>query len=594
MRAASPIFRQVVLLLGVSTACSDPQAEPQAYGVATASGGATATVVTGTSLSASTNNGGASSTTTASVAGVSTTGMPVVNEQPPPSLLGDVDFSVPSQAFQNPLVVSMSTAIAGAEIRYTTDRSVPTAASSLYSGAALTIAETTALRAQAFVDGAASGASSTALYVARDFDTSSDIPLMIVDGYGLDNPLDKDVYVDCIVMTFEPNGGDIALSALPSMALRAAYHVRGSSSATFPQKSYRIELRDNADADADYPLLGMPAEADWALVAPYRDRALIRNTFVYELGREMGLEAPQTRHAEVYLNYDDRPLRQSDYVGVYYVTETIKNAKNRLNLQQLRPEDTSLPAISGGYIMKFDWAVSEEPTLPCSGSGLNNTQEGGHCWADLEVVDPEPLGPEQATYLTDYVQAFHDALHAAPIGNYGSFIDLASFVDNFIVNELVKNLDEFTRSAYYYKDRDGLLVAGPLWDYNYSLDNGRSTNRDPEGWQYVQASIEPNYVRDGASDWYAKLFEDPTFFNQVALRWRELRSGVLSEASLHQRISDLASPLANSAPRDLERWPVREALAGDLGPQVESWEGQVQALKDWLSARLLWMDSQLM
>ncbi len=124
----------------------------------------------------------------------------------------------------------------------------------------------------------------------------------------------------------------------------------------------------------------MPADGDWALVAPYMDRALLRNPFVYGLGRDMGLQAPNLRHAEVYVNTADGLLQESDYAGVYFVTETIKNSKQRTDLSQLEPEDTELPAIRGSF-MKFDWMVSEPPTIPCTGSALSN--DGGDCFTDL-------------------------------------------------------------------------------------------------------------------------------------------------------------------------------------------------------------------
>jgi hypothetical protein len=510
--------------------------------------------------------------------------------EPPPSLLGDVSISAPSQSFRGELAVSLSTAIDGAEIRYTVDRSLPDAASPLYSGEALTFASTTELRARAFIAGEPSGAPSTALYIARDFELSSDVPILIVDGFGLGEPRDQEVYVEAAVMLFEPVDGEATLAAAPALAARAGYHQRGSSSATFPQKSYRIELRDNADEDADYPLLGMPAEADWALIAPYMDRALIRNPFVYGLGHDMGLEAPEVRHAEVYVNYADRPLSSSDYAGVYFVTETIENSKRRTNLAQLEPKDTRLPAIGGGYIVKFDWMVSEGTTVACAGSALTN--DGGDCFTDLEVVDPEPINAEQNAWLTEYMNAVHDALHA-PGADYGALIDVPSFVDNFIINELIRNLDAYNRSAYYYKERDGKLTAGPLWDYNYSLDSGRASTRAPAGWQYEQPFTDPDHLRVGASDWYRVLAADPEFAALVGARWRELRAGLLSEQSLNERITALAEPLARAAERDSQRWPVRRVLSGDLGPLTPTWSGQVQAIRDWLSLRIAWLDGEL-
>ncbi len=543
---------------------------------------------------------GAAGMTTAGTAGTSagagsggSAGAP--DEKPPATLLGDVTFSQPSQAFEGQLSVELGTTVVDARIRYTTDRSLPTAASTLYAGSPVVIAATTELRAQAFVADAASGAASTALYVQRTFDATSDVPLVILDGYGLGEPADKEVWADAAIMIFEPSAGVAKLSNLPTLAARAGHHIHGSSSATFPQKPYRIELRDNAGLDLDYPVLGMPSDSDWVLIAPYYDRALVRNAFVYDLGRDMGLSAPRTSRVELYVNHEDRALEASDYAGVYYVTETIKNQKDRTQLKQLTEADTVLPAISGGYIMKFDWAVAESPTLTCTGSPVAGSGDGT-CWDDLEVVDPSPLGPEQAAWLTTYVQAFHDSLHTTPVGDYASAIDLPSFVDNFIVNELTKNLDEFTRSAYYNKDRDGKLKAGPLWDYNFALGCGRPNNMSPESWQYPEAASEPGHMRRGASDWYPRLVTDPAFMAAVAARWQSLRQGLLSDAALDQRITALAMPLTAAAARDSERWPVSSVFGGGQsyeGPTATTWTGQVQAIRDWLPKRTAWMDAQL-
>jgi hypothetical protein len=520
--------------------------------------------------------------------------------EPPPTLIGDVAFSVPSQAFEGALAVSMTTTISGAEIRFTTDGELPTAGSMLYAGTALPITGTTQLRAQAFIAGVATGSVSTALYLARTFDLSSDLPIVIVDGYGGGESTDKDVYLHAAVMVFEPAvGGTTSLSALPAVATRAGYHVRGQSSARFPQVPYRLELWDNADLDADYPMLGMPADSDWALIAPYYDRTLIRNPFVYELGRELGLEAPRVAYAEVFVNYEDRPLAESDYQGVYWFSETIKNAAVRTNLQQLEATDTSLPSMTGGYIFKFDQAASEEPTLECAGSppissgfgfptmGGGGT-ESGTCWVDLEVVDPEPLASEQAAWLTEYVQQLHDALHAMPIGDYAASIDVPSFVDYLIVNELTRNVDAYVRSAYYHKDRDGKLKAGPLWDYNFALAVGGQNTTDPEGGFQYDGSRNVN-------DWYPKLVEDPAFMTLVKTRWQELRRGALSDARLAERVTALAAPLEAAVVRDYERWPVAQVYANPgivRGPTVETWDAQLQALRDYLVQRTAWIDAQ--
>lgn len=554
----------------------------------------TASSATGTGGSVSTGSGGAES--------------PDAGDEMPPSLIGDVEFSMPSQTFVEELAVSMTSKVAGAEIRYTLDGTEPTSSSSLYDGSPLTITETAQLRAAPFVE-QVPGNVSSAIYIRRTFDYTSDIPLVIMEGYAAGQPEDKETWVDLAYMVFEPRDGMSALASLPTLATRAGYRRRGQSSANFPKTPYRVELWDNADQDADYNLLGMGADSDWAMIGPCSDSSLVRNAFVYSLSRELGLSAMRLVFAEVFINYDGGPLEEADYFGVYAVTQTVKNQKTRLDLKQLEPDATTLPEISGGYIFKFDQAAVDEDeveifcespdsTSTSSTSSTSTTGFGpqglgpGGCFADLELVDPDPTNEQQVAFITEHLQAFHDLLHSDPLGDYMSMIDVRSFVDHFIINEISRDVDAYIRSHYMHKDRDGAIVAGPVWDYNFSLGN---ISDDLEGWQWEEG-------RQGSNDWYDIIAADPAFFALVQARWQELRPTLLSDAEIAARIDAVAAPLVNAGPRDLVRWPVGECLSFDgfrggnmdTPEQPSTWEGQIQYLKDWTRDRMAWLDSQLL
>jgi hypothetical protein len=543
-------------------------------------------------------SGGSAGSSGSASGGTDSAGMGGVAASDP--LLGSVAFSTPSQSFKGSLSVGLSTALEDTEIRYTTDGSVPTASSSLYSGEPLSLTATTQLRAQTFSAGVAVGTPSTAIFIARTFDSSSKLPIVLLDGYGSGESTDKNLYKDAAVMIFEPAAGSASLDALPTLAARAGYHLRGQSSATFPQKPYKVEFRDSADADFKYPVLGMPADADWALIAPYYDRALIRNPFTYTLANEMGRKAPQTRFAEVYVNYEDRPLQESDYQGIYWLSETIKINKQRLDLKKLDADDTQAPKISGGYVFKFDQAATDKTAaqLTCT------AKTGITCWTDCEVVDPEPLpAPEQLAWLTQYVQSFHETLFASPIGNYAEYADVDSFVDYLIISELTRNVDSYVRSAFFHKERDGLLQGGPFWDYNFALGvGGRTTitpapGADEGGFQY-QGRTAGSLPQRNVNSWFPKLMSDPAFVDRVKARWKSLRSGLLSQGSLEQRISTLTGQLdAEAVQRDFAKWPVSTVLPDGrngivYGPSAATWQEQVKAMQDFVVARAAWLDTQ--
>jgi hypothetical protein len=509
------------------------------------------------------------------------------------TLLGSIVFSPPSQTFQDELQVTMSamsTPGATVEIRYTTDGQAPSAASTLYDGAPLRLTATTQIRAAAFANGAPAGFAGTGLYVARSFDVPVDLPLVVLDAYG-HGPLsltDRS-FVDGAFMTFDASGGSTALSASPSLAARAGFHVHGQSSATFEKTPYRVELRGPTDLDEDHAVLGMPADSDWVLNGPYPDKALIRNAFVYSLGRDMGMAAPRFAFAELYLNVSLRPLGANDYRGVYIVVETVKDGKDRLKLKKLKPEDLTFPAIDGGYIFKFDLGVAVPPLLTCTGAP-------GPCWKDLELVAPQSPQAAQEAYVTKYIQAFHDTLNGTDYTDrsigYAMYINPATFVDQIIIAELTRNMDAYVRSQYFYKDRGAKISAGPLWDYDLTFDvGGALDNRNVDGWQYEQSAERPGVD----NTWFQRLLTAPAFAAQVVARWQSLRQGLLSDAQVDARIDMLTAPLANAAARNFARWPILTSnphVDQFESPTERTWQGQVEHMRAWIKARMAWIDTQ--
>ncbi|MGP4110280.1 CotH kinase family protein [Streptomyces sp. 4N509B] len=501
-------------------------------------------------------------------------------------LTGDITFSVPSGTFSEAVDVALSTTVADATIRYTTDGTPPTATSTAYDGEPLRLTATTQLRAQPFVDGAATGAMGTALYVASTAGVAQaahDLPLLVMDAYGAGKPGRE--YEDVATMIMEPGAdGTASVADAPAVASRAGFHLRGQSSSTFAKAPYRLELWDNEDDDADHPVLGMPADSDWVLRGPFTDKSLIREALVYDLGRAMGLAAPRYRFVEVYLNLDDQPMAAADYQGVYMIVETIKINSDRLDLAELEEEDVTPPAVTGGYVFASEWLASEEPTLPCTGPAAT-------CWQDLEVKEPGDLQPEQLEWLTGHVQEFHDALHgetpADPDTGYPAYIDTGSFVDQVILNELSRGMDSYIRSTYFHKDREGPIVAGPLWDFDLTFGvGGYFENQETAGWQFEQTRYPVG------NDWYLRLMNIPAFSEQVDARWEELRQGLLSDAALRTRVAELAAPLADAAERNFEKWPnLSSSMVGAfVTPTSETWQEQVDILEEWLTERITWLD----
>jgi CotH kinase protein/Chitobiase/beta-hexosaminidase C-terminal domain len=493
---------------------------------------------------------------------------------------GDITFSTASSTFTTSVSVSLSSSVAGAQIRYTTNGSAPTAASALYASP-LTLSATTQLRAQAFVNGAASGQPGSQVYVRRSVDaTGNNLPLVLLDDYGKGKP-GRD-YVDAAAMIFDPGtAGTTSLAATPAVATRAAMRLRGQSSATFAKAPWRIEFRDEAGKDAKFPVLGMPADGDWVLRGPFPDKSLVREAMMMEMARQMGLATPRYRLVEVYTNFDTGPVAAEDYQGVYLLEEALEIDKDRLNLKKLAPEDVTEPNVTGGYLMAFEWQAAEEPMLTCTGASAT-------CWKFLEVKDPSNLVAAQRTWINNYMQRFHDMLHSATFATqYPEWINVDSFVNLVILYEFSRDMDAYLRSAYFYKDRGGPLVAGPLWDKDLTFGvGGFENNTLTSGFQYQSQTRV-------TTDWFKILLGDPTFQSRLRARWKSLRTGALSEANLTTLVNSLTAPLAAGAARNFQKWP--NLTTRNVGPFTtptdSTWQAQVQSMRTWMTQRATWLDS---
>lgn len=427
----------------------------------------------------------------------------------------------------------------------------------------------------------------------------SDLPIMVVENYGAESiggPGSSFQPARLLVFDVNELTGHSTLARAPDACFRIGIRRRGQSSSGFPKPQYRIELWDEEGIEIDYPLLGLPAESDWVLYGPYTDKSLIRNPLAFSLGRSIGLAAPLTRHYEMFLSTDGGELDSREYVGVYVLTESIKLSKNRTDLKRLNSTDITDPNISGGYMMRF------EPP------GIANDGPRATGWRSVEIIEPQAPSPEQKNWLGGYLDTIGHTLgwqrgtannsgipDSDPAIGYPAYIDVNSFVNLLVLNELLREQDSYVRSDYMIKDRQGKLHKGPLWDYNLIAGTGCCfDNRNTSGWQYEQ-----DYNRGGRDhryepDWFVPLLRCPVFGQAFVDRWFELRSnGTLKAERLFDLIDNLADPLKASAQRNFIKWNIlQRGNVGFPSPVSNTWEEQIDLIKTWLTGRMAWLDSQ--
>src|SRR5207253_1860532 len=125
---------------------------------------------------------------------------------------------------------------------------------------------------------------------------------------------------------------------------------------------------------------GMPADKEWALLANFTDKSLMRNAIAFELSRRFGLSyTPRSRFVEVFMN--------GEYQGNYLLTEHLKVAKDRVNIKELKPSNNGEEVISGGYFLEVDGRLDEDNWFHT------------HNNVGITIKSPEDISAQQLNYI---------------------------------------------------------------------------------------------------------------------------------------------------------------------------------------------------
>lgn len=493
-------------------------------------------------------------------------------------------FSRAGGLFTNSLEISLSATPTDADIRYTLDGSLPTTTSPAYS-APIPIAGTRLIRARSFAPSLAPSPVVGAAFTRVGADLrsfSSDLPLVVVNTFsrspaeGTPNPM----YLSVLPPGGEPARTHPAGPAPGSQETRVALEIRGSSSTQFPKKSYGIELQSEAGLDQALPLLGLPADSDWVLYAPYTDKSLIRDVLAYELSRRIGRYAPRTRFVELFLNRGNTDLAMVDYQGVYVLVEKVKISPNRVSVAGMEPDDLAEPGISGGYLLKRDRFDANDQVF--------TTSRG----VELGIQDPKrsQIGVLQRNWIRTWLNRMESTLYGAawrdPALGYSQHLDAESFIDHHWLVEAAKNIDGYRLSTFWHKDRSGRLSMGPLWDYNLSFGNGNYL----DGWR-TNTWYYPN-VSDPGYTWFRRLFQDPDYLQRRIDRWFELRQGAFATPAMVDLIQNLAGQVREAQERNYNKWRILGTYIWPNWFVAKSWQEEIDWMTGWTTNHFAWIDSQ--
>lgn len=411
--------------------------------------------------------------------------------------------------------------------------------------------------------------------------TDSNLPIVLIqtdtDQWGQPQSIPDDVKIGAdMKVIWHPDGSrnyvsDQNTTAFLSYSGRIGIEVRGSTSQMEPKKPYSLVTRMPDDVtDTNVSIVQLPKEHDWILNAFTFDPSHMRDPLCYQLSEDIGQYATRGFYCEVVLN--------GDYAGLYYFMERIKVDDNRVDIRKLALTDLAGTQLTGGYITKSDKTTGGDP-VAWQMSSYNGTTDFLH-----HFPKPEDIQPAQDTYIHSYFQSLETAAgsnNTSAVNGWPTLIDVPTFVDFMLVNELASNADAYQYSTFFHKDIKGKLRAGPVWDFNLSYGN------DLFFWGYDRSHYDvwqfDNGDNTGAEFW-KDLYDSPEYHCYLARRWDELTASgqPLNYTVIAAKIDQMKALIQEAKAREHLQWN-----------NMPGWNTEITNMKSWVQNRINWMSNQL-
>ena len=300
--------------------------------------------------------------------------------------------------------------------------------------------------------------------------------------------------------------------------------------------------------NAAYSVLDDPMNTTWELLSNAKDATMLHTQTGFHLGKISNLHfTPHFHFADLMLN--------ERYFGTYLLGESIDYTNNRTGVE------------SNGFIVKID--ASNGRTY----FKTDNLEQ------PVTIVSPTVFsGDEDYQFISNYVRSAESALFGSNFTDategWQRYLDMDSFVDWYLINEIAKNLDgDFGAECYMNMKRDGKLRMGPLWKMERSFGYGDSSTSD-----FVIKNVK----------WYNRLFQDPAFVAKVKERFTYFynhKNDILKE------IDADVSYLRNAIPENNNKW---EVFSGSSADDVrKKYQKEVTTMKSWIEKRMDWLNDEI-
>ena len=376
------------------------------------------------------------------------------------------------------------------------------------------------------------------------------LPMMYINTDGLQDVTSKDYYIGANLVLKEDvktrAAGDVVES-------RVNIKGRGNSSWKFPKKPFRLKF------DEKISLLDMHKDKSWVLIPNYNDKSMLRNSLAFYMSRISNLDyTPECHFVELVFN--------NKHWGTYQLCEKVKISNHRVAVGD------------DGFLLEIDSrAPSEADSRYFTVSHLENV---------VNIKDPEvAYGDENYRFAKDFVSKADAALFGEyfkdPSSGWQAYMDMDSFVDWYLIQEIGKNLDSnFDTSCYMHFARGGKLMMGPVWDMDVAYGNMNQAN---------QSCYKPTGFHIKLTQWYSRLFRDPAFVKRVKERFNYFYR---HQNDILANVNADAQYLKLSAQENNEVWHLFNVMTWPNYNIWGSYQNEVQELKTWFVTRMEWLKTQ--
>lgn len=335
---------------------------------------------------------------------------------------------------------------------------------------------------------------------------------------------------------------------------------RGNTTWKAPKKPYALKF------DKKKSILNLPEDKSWVLLANYYDATLLRNDLAFYIGKEMSTLdwTPHYQQVDLMLN--------GQYKGIYQLGEKVKIANKRVNVGD------------DGFLMEIDQrALTESDARYFNVTHLPNP---------VNIKDPEvEYDDDNYNYVKEYVLAADAVLYSDDFkdaeNGWQKYMDIDSFVDWYLINEISKNGDACAlySSCYMNLKRGGKLKMGPLWDYDIGFGGYPAWNLSN---QSLCNNPENFYLKN--QGWFIRLFEDPAFVAKVKERFNYYYE---NRQMIYDRIDAGSTILKDKIVEDNKLWETICSNSATTEEVKTAYQEKVDYLKNWIATRLEWLNTNI-